>query len=132
MASSTNGRCGGAQDPTRRLRYDLSTLAERAQARGGTAAALWPDRGASGRRFVILAAIAVLVVWGLLYLVFREWRARYKARAAYGASQVAPAIDAFTEVAPPGVEADRWRDAVARTHAMLVTVTASNLLGLAE
>jgi hypothetical protein len=91
---------------------------------------------------VILAAIAVLVVWGLLYLVFREWRARYKARAAYGANQVAPAIDAFAEVVPEGVEADRfmgagiffllWRDAVARTHDMLKTVTASNLLGLAE
>jgi hypothetical protein len=89
-------------------------------------------RSDSGRRFVILAVIAVLVVWGVLYLVFREWRARYRVRAAYGATQVAPAIDAFAEIAPPNVDTGQWRDSVARTHAMLLTVTASNLLGLAE
>ena len=53
-------------------------------------------------------------------------------RAAYGATQVVPAIDAFDGIDPPGVDPTCWRDAVARTHAMLLTVTASNLLGLAE
>jgi hypothetical protein len=92
----------------------------------------WPVRSVSGRRFVILAVIAVLVAWGLLYVIFREWRTRYRVRAAYGANQVAPAIDAFADAVPNGIDRARWRDAVARTHAMLLTVTASNLLGLAQ
>jgi hypothetical protein len=104
----------------------------RAGAGTRTAAMPWPGRGTSGRRFVILAVIAVLVIWGSLYLVFREWRARYRERAAFGASQVAPAIDAFADVRPPDVDPARWRDAVARTHAMLVTITGSNLLGRSE
>jgi hypothetical protein len=141
MSSSTNGRHGGHHDPIRRLRYDdISAIMEQARARrrrgddpaAGTAPARWLGRSDSGRRFVILAVIAVLVVWGLLYVVFREWRARYRVRAAYGATQVAPAIDVFTDLAPTGVDPARWRDAVERTHAMLVTVTASNLLGLDE
>lgn len=141
MSSSTNGRYGGPHDPIRRLRYDeVPTVVEQARPRGrregdtgaGAAPTPWLGRSHSGRRFVILAGIAVLIVSGVLYLVFREWRARYRLRAAYGASQVAPTIDAFADLAPPGVDAARWRDAVARTHAMLVTVTASNLLGLAE
>lgn len=92
----------------------------------------WLGRSYSGRRFVVLGVIVVLFVWGSLYLVFREWRARYRVRASFGATRVAPAIDAFAGIAPPGVEPTRWRDAVNRTHAMLVTITASNLLGLSE
>jgi hypothetical protein len=92
---------------------------------------LWRGRSYSGRRFVTLAVLAVVILWGLLYVVFREWRARYRVRAAYGANQVVPAIDPLAEVDPPGVDPGRWRDAVAGTHAMLLTVTASNLLGLA-
>jgi hypothetical protein len=139
MSSSPNGQHGGHDDPIRRLRYDdLSAIMEQTAARGarrgGTRtrapAMEWLGRSYSGRRFVVLGVIAVLVVWGLLYVVFREWRARYRVRAAYGAGQVAPAIDAFAGIAPPDVEPTRWRDAVARTHAMLVTITASNLLGL--
>jgi len=141
MSSSTNGRCGGPHDPIRRLRYDESpALMEKARGRSprvrnrgaGTAAIPWLGPGHSGRRFVILALIAFLIVSGALYLVFREWRAWYRARAAYGASQVAPAIDAFAELNPPDLSPREWRDAVARTHELLVTVTASNLLGLTE
>jgi hypothetical protein len=141
MSSSTNGRHGGHDDPIRRLRYDhIPAIIEQTRARSrpggetgaGATTASWLGRSDSGRRFVTLAVIAVLIVWASLYLVFREWRARYRVRAAYGATQVAPAIDAFADRAPPGVEATRWRDAVERTHAMLVTVTASNLLGLDE
>jgi hypothetical protein len=141
MSSSTNGRPGGPHEPLRRLRYDgISTITESTPARrprrGGASVGAsgipWLERNNSGRRFVILAVITVLVVWGTLYLVFREWRARYRVRAAYGANQVAPAIDVFAAFVPPGVDSARWRDAVARTHAMLVTITASNLLGLPE
>ena len=101
----------------------------RRHARSGPAVA---GCGTSGRRFVILAVIAVLVIWGSLYLVFRERPVRDRERAAYGASQVCAVIDAFAEVKPPVVDPARWRDAVARTHDLLVAVTASNLLGIEE
>ena len=97
-----------------------------------TAPVPWLPRSHSGRRFVIVAGLAVLVIWGLLYLVFREWRAGYRERAAYGASQVVPAIDPIGEVVPPGVEPAAWLDAVRRTHDMLMTVISSNLLGIDE
>jgi hypothetical protein len=141
MSSSPNGRHGGQDDPIRRLRYDdLSAIMEQTDARAVRRAGAerrapsmpWLGRSYSGRRFVVLIVIAVLVVWGTLYVVFREWRARYRVRAAYGANQVAPAVDAFAGIAPPDVPPARWRDAVARTHEMLVTITASNLLGLSE
>src|SRR5262249_52924549 len=34
----------------------------------------------------------------------------------------------MVEAAPPGVDPDAWREAVAQTHAALVTLTASNVL----
>lgn len=139
MSSSRNGRPADPDDPGRRLRYDdLPAVAERPYARGArrTTAedATTPARGPghSGRAFVTIAAIAVLVLWGGLYLAFREWRARYRQRAEYGAAQVAPAIGPLAVLTPPGVDPASWRDAVARTQAMLLTVTASNLLGLDE
>jgi hypothetical protein len=141
MSSSPNGRHGGPDDPIRRLRYDdLPAIMEQSVARGtrrGVAGARasampWLGRSYSGRRFVVLGVLAVLVVWGSLYAVFREWRARYRVRAAYGAEQVAPAVDSFLDITPPGVDPTRWPDAVTRTHAMLVTITGSNLLGLSE
>jgi hypothetical protein len=140
MSHSTNGRPGDHHDPIRRLRYDdLPAIMEQGSARRPRSEGWksypimsWRGRSYSGRRFVIVAVLAVLVIWGLLYAVFREWRARYRVRAAYGASQVVPAIDPLAEVIPPGIDPAKWRDAVDRTHAMLLTVTGSNLLGLAE
>jgi hypothetical protein len=82
----------------------------------------------SGRRFVVAAGLVVLTTWGALYLAFLDWRARYRARASFGARQVAPAIDPLADVIPEGVDAGRWRQAVADTHRMLVALTASNLL----
>jgi hypothetical protein len=140
MSHSTNGRPGDHHDPIRRLRYDdLPAIMEQGSARRPRSEGWksypimsWRGRSYSGRRFVIVAVLAVLVMWGLLYAAFREWRAQYRVRAAYGASQVVPAIDPLADVAPPDVDTGRWRDAVDRTHAMLLTVTGSNLLGIAE
>ncbi len=87
--------------------------------------------GRSGRRVVIVGVLLVLVTWGGLYLAFRDWRARYRARALYGATQVATAIDPMAATVPAGVAPEAWREAVSETHAMLVTVTASNLLDMA-
>ncbi len=142
MSSSTNGRPGNHRDPTRRLRHDdlASVIAQTYAPRPGRPAtgddadrlSPWLPRSHSGRRFVIMAGIAVLLIWGVLYLVFREWRARYRERAAYGVSQVVPAIDPMGDILPPDVDPASWRDAVRQTHAMLLTVTASNLLDIVE
>ncbi len=97
-----------------------------------TATAEVLPRGHSGRRFVLVAGITVLLIWGALYLIFREWRAKYRERAAYGLTQVVPAIDPLAEIAPPSLDPIAWRDAVQETHAMLVTVISSNLLDVKE
>ncbi len=91
-----------------------------------------PPKGHSGRTFVLAACVTILVLWGSLYLVFRDWRSRYRARADFGATQVAPAIDPMAEVVPPVVDPTAWKEAVAATHSMLVTVTGANLLDVPQ
>jgi hypothetical protein len=135
MSSANNGQQQGHGGPERQLRFH-----------GGPAISAWGSsrlgnpalksaiarllpEGYSGRRFVIGAACTILAIWGLLYLFFREWRAEYRARALYGATQVVPAIDPFASIVPPKIDPIAWRDAVKQTHAMLLTVTSSNLLG---
>jgi hypothetical protein len=81
---------------------------------------------------VLVAGCAFLLLWGVLYLAFRDWRQRYRARAAYGATRVAPVIDALADTVPPGVNSDEWKAAVRDTHALLITVTGANLLDLKE
>ncbi len=139
MSTPSHDRHGERHDPNRRLRVDdLAAILERTSGRGprraGADAAAMASRvrGYSGRTFVVVAVIGVVICGGLLSLAFREWRVRYRQRAEFGAAQVAPAIDVLAGVVPPGMDAARWRDAVGRTHAMLLTVTGSNLLGLAE
>jgi hypothetical protein len=87
-------------------------------------------RNRSGRRFVLLTALGVAVLWGGLFVMFRQWRSQYMVRAAFGSSKVAPVIDAMATIDPPGVSRDDWEDAVRRTHALIVTVTDSNLLSI--
>jgi hypothetical protein len=84
--------------------------------------------GHSGRMFVLSAGVAVLLIWGILYLFFREWRARYRERAFYGKTQVVATLEPLRALLPPQVDAEAWRNAVDETRAMLLTVTGSNLL----
>jgi hypothetical protein len=127
MSSMPNGR---KHDPlARRVKLgELDSYPSRPRAT--------PARGNtpfhSGRRFVLLAGLVILSVWAGLYLGFRDWRARYRTRARYGATQVVPVIDAFAETVPPGVKPDEWREAVKQTHDMLMSVTGSNLLDLSQ
>ncbi len=117
--------------------------------------------GASGRRFVTAAVLAILLLWGSLYLIFRNWRAGYREREAFGARYVAGAVDALASIVPagecppsirtsgcagavaiaaavaaqaklPDTSADAWHRAVAETHAMLITLTASNVLDIQQ
>jgi len=94
--------------------------------------AIGPHQGHSGRRFVVVAAVVVLLTWGGLYLAFRGWRANYRERVAYGVSHVVSAIEPLRKIAPPGVGARAWADALDKTHAMLTTVVSSNVLDLDE
>jgi hypothetical protein len=123
MTTASDGNANSRGGPMRRLRID-------ATAEGMSPSPEIPP-GRSGRRVVIVGVLLVLVTWGGLYLAFRDWRARYRARALYGATQVATAIDPMAATVPAGVTPEAWRDAVSETHAMLVTVTASNLLDMA-
>ena len=50
--------------------------------------------GHSGRLFVVVAVIVVLLTWGGLYVAFTRWRAHYRERVAYGASRVVSAASA--------------------------------------
>ncbi len=83
---------------------------------------------ASGRRFVTAAVIVVLVLWGSIYLVFRQWRSGYRERADFGARYVATAIDPLATVVPDGAPPEAWQRTVAETHAMLAALTAANIM----
>jgi hypothetical protein len=82
----------------------------------------------SGRMFVIAAVLTILLIWGVLYLVFRDWRVRYRERADFGRREVATVVDPLADRVPPGIAPAEWRRAVGATHAMLVEVTASGRL----
>jgi hypothetical protein len=126
MTSTPNGHQDGSPSPSRRFRLDELTSNSIHTAAAQGPPALPPAH--SGRRFVIGAGLVLLLLWGALYLVFRDWRARYNERAQFGATQVAPVIDTLADTPPPGVTTRDWREAVRETHDLLVTVTGSNLL----
>jgi hypothetical protein len=132
MAKPQNGRHNGPGYPPRSLRFDDV----RPDLRGNDPETRQADdpviteagQGLSGRRFVVIAAVVVLLTWGGLFAAFHRWRANYRERVAYGASNVVPVVDSFKAITPPGVDASAWRDAVDKTHAMVATVVGSNLL----
>jgi hypothetical protein len=123
MVTVWNGNPGNG--PARRLRFDGYPSNREAAPRLRVP-------GHSGRRVVIVGMAVLLVLAGTLALIFQDWRVHYRARAAYGASQVATAIDGLAQVIPPDVSRDAWSRCVAEAHAMLVTLTASNMLDLHE
>ena len=83
----------------------------------------------SGRWTVAVFVAVVLVGWFGLDRAFRAWTARYQARAAFGTTEVAPTVDSLARLDPPGVGPDAWRSAVADTHAMLVALCGSGVIG---
>ena len=87
-----------------------------------------PSNGGSGRRAVAALVLAILALWLGLDLAFRAWKARYRALAEFGASQVAPAVDPLASMIPPDVPPGDWRGAVDDTHAMLLALTGAGVL----
>ncbi len=133
MALSRNGQHTESREPIRRLRFDdLPSIGRSTDERSNSGIATERSEpippGHSGRRFVIVAGCTVLLVWGALYLTFRDWRARYRVRAAYGMTRVVPTIDGLAEITPPNLDPTAWRDAVRQTRSLVETVTTSNLL----
>jgi hypothetical protein len=132
MATTGNGQAPGSYHPAQRLRFDdlgWSSGENDPSSRGPkTPATDESGQDHSGRRFVIVAGLVLLTIWGGLYLAFASWRAKYRERAAYGALHVVSAIDPLKAVVPPGTEPQAWRDAVLATQDMLRTVVGSNLL----
>jgi hypothetical protein len=128
MATTPNGRSNGHIPHSPHRLGDAADLAFR-QPPAGPAP---PSRDYSGRRFVVIAIFVLAAIWAVLFIAFRQWRAQYFARAAYGARQVAPVIDGLAEFTPHGVARGDWKDAVDRTHALIVTVVDSNLLSIEQ
>jgi hypothetical protein len=125
MVTVWNGNTGNR--PVRRLRFDGYPPDSERKALARPRAA-----GQSGRRVVIATVVVIMVLAGGLALAFRDWRIRYHARAAFGANQVASAIDPLAELVPPDISPSAWHQTVAETRAMLVTLTASNILDLSD
>jgi hypothetical protein len=136
MAPTQNGHPNGVQHSSRSFRFDDVRPGLRGNdgesRQTDTSLTTEAGRGHSGRRFVVVALIVVLLTWGGLYLAFQRWKANYQARVAYGTSNVVSALGPLKEVIPPGVDQTAWRDAVDKTRAMLSTVVASNLLDLRD
>ncbi len=132
MSNARNGIPPPDGGSTRRLRFDDlgSIVARSLSVSGAETDAL--SKGHSGRRFVLVAGALLLVIWGVLFLIFRDWKMRYQRRAAYGIAQVVPAIDRLATIVPPDINADDWQSAVHQTRAMLTTVVGSNLLDIEE
>ncbi len=111
----------------------------------------------SGRVLVTTVIVVVLLLWGGLNLVFRQWRAGYRERAVYGAKVVAEAIEPLAKILPScevspmvriancsgmsavvgvlsttDVNPDAWRRAVEQSREMLVALTAANVLDRAQ
>jgi hypothetical protein len=132
MSDDQNGKAPGHHEPARRLRIDDFAAIVRRNSPGMPGTTNLLERGHSGRLFIIAAGVTILLVWGMLYLFFREWRSGYRERALYGETQVIPAIEALRTIRAPNVDPVAWRDAVDQTRAMLVTVIDSNLLDLKD
>lgn len=133
MSETQDGQSDGDREPARRVRIDDFAAIVLRNSPGpttGKATAAMLEQGHSGRQFVLVAGIVILLIWGTLYLVFRDWRAKHRERSLYGTTQVVPAIEPLRPLLPPGVDPVAWHDAIDQTRAMLLTVTGSNLLDI--
>ena len=93
MSDSHEGQAQGHREQARWLRIDdFAAIVVRNSPgpTGGKATGGMLENGYSGRRFVLVAGIVVLLIWAALYLVFRDWRAKYRERSLYGTTQVVP------------------------------------------
>ncbi len=83
----------------------------------------------SGRRLVSIGLLVILVIWGTIYAIFRDWRTKYYARVtagrAFAEAKLAPIVEPLAEKIPPGVDPKAWEDAIAATSAMLSTLAGS-------
>src|SRR5271156_4965045 len=102
MYGARNGTDPTNREKIRRLRVDdiAAIVARSSPGTSEAAATTMPSRGHSGRGFVLFAGVILLAIWAILYLVFREWRTKYRERAQYGATEVVPVIEPLLGVMP--------------------------------
>lgn len=117
MRTTSNGETGNGH--VRRYRVDP---------RDKTLGAHAAESRHSGRLLIVCGVAGLLVLWGVLFLIFQDWRARYRELAKYGETQVAPTVEVLSDQIPPGVDPKAWRDAVTDTRSMLVVVTSAGQL----
>lgn len=86
------------------------------------------EGGTSGRLFVIVGCLAILALWGGIYLAFSGWKARYLALAEFGRTEVAPLVDPLALMEPEGVDSRLWKQAIEDTHTMLIGLTSAGVL----
>ena len=86
----------------------------------------------SGRGFVIIVGLWIIGITLTLFMVFRQWRGEYENLAAYGRERVATAVDPLKKTVPAGVTPLEWGSMVEQVHAVLVDLTASGSLDLAQ
>lgn len=83
----------------------------------------------SGRRLVSIGVLVILVIWGSIYALFRDWRSKYYARVstgrAFAEAKLAPIVEPLADTIPPGIDPKSWEDAIAATSAMLGTLAGS-------
>jgi hypothetical protein len=77
---------------------------------------------------VAAAVLAVITLWGVLFLSFEGWRAGIQARIDYGMANVAPVVEPLEEIDPHGIAQEDWRDAVSRSEEMLGEVVGTGRL----
>src|SRR5437764_11391912 len=114
MAVGSNGNT--SSPPTRQVRVDQRPWL---RALG---------RPHSGRRFVVLAVVVLLTLWLTLFLVFRDWRARYRARTQLGQREVSAALLPLARIVPPEVAPDARAEMVDQTRDMLAARAGPNSL----
>ncbi len=87
--------------------------------------------GTSGRLFIMLFSITVLIVWASLWLAFQAWKTGYDQKSLVG-RDTARHIRKLVDSKPAGVSTTTWEDAVDHAEAMLIAVTGSNLLSVPQ
>ncbi len=89
-------------------------------------------RRVSGRRFVAIAVVTILAVWGTLYLAFSNWREGVQRRIELGKAEVLPAIDLLAEKVPEGIDPIEWNEAIEATQELLRRVVGTGQLDESE
>jgi hypothetical protein len=89
-------------------------------------------QGRSGRGFVIVVGFWIVGITLALMILFGHWRSTHQELTSYGQNRVATAIDPLARCVPPALDSESWGAIVAQVRTLLVDLTASGALDLAQ